>query len=338
MSTTTKQGLETQLARGEIAPLYLLFGAEGYLRDAAARRITDAALRGASLREFNETSFSLSGADVQHAIASAEQLPMMAERRVVRVTDFSKLREDDEAALARYLNRPAETSVVLFVADDLDKRRKFSKTLLDACASVEFAAMSDNEATAWARDRLKKLKAEADERALRHLVALAGTGARRLSNEIDKLATAALPAGRVTMGLVDSLVRRSREHSNFELTDHLVARDRRRSIETLRRLLDDGVEPVMLIGLLSSSYHKLALAKALMAQGAPPGEVNRLAPYQFDLREKFLAQARRTDARDITRSIARVAAADVAIKTSLGGGGVKGSRLQLEMLVCELTG
>lgn len=337
MSTVTRAELERQLAQGKIVPLYLLFGAEGYLRDAAARRIIDAALRDASLREFNETSFSLASADTQHAIAAAEQLPMMGSRRVVRVTDFSKLREEDEAALARYLNRPAETSVVLFVADDLDKRRKFSKTLLESCASVEFAAMSENDATAWARARLKKLKAEADERTLRHLVALVGSGARRLSNEIEKLATAALPAGVVTMELVDSLVKHSRELSNFELTDHLVARDRRRSLETLRRLLDDGVEPVMLIGLLSSSYHKLALAKALMSQGAPNTEVNRLAPYQFDLREKFLAQARRTDSREITRSIARIAAADVAIKTSLGGGG-KGSRLQLEMLVCELTG
>ncbi|HVG30485.1 MAG TPA: DNA polymerase III subunit delta [Pyrinomonadaceae bacterium] len=337
MSNLTRAELERQLSQGRLAPVYLLFGAEDYLRDAAARRISDAALRDASLRDFNETSFSLASADVQHAIAAAEQLPMMAARRVVRVTDFSRLREEDEAALARYLARPAETSVVLFVADDLDKRRKFSKTLLESCASVEFPAMSDADATAWARERLKKLKADADERTLRHLVALVGTGARRLSNEIDKLASAALPAGHVTMELVDSLVRRSREHSNFELTDHLVARDRRRSIETLRRLLDDGVEPVMLIGLLSSSYHKLALAKALMSQGAPNNEVNRLAPYQFDLREKFLAQARRTDAREIARSIARIAAADVAIKTSLGGGG-KGSRLQLEMLVCELTG
>ena len=337
MSTLTRAELERQLAQGRIAPLYLLFGAEDYLRDAAARRVVDAALRDAPLREFNETSFSLSAADAQQAIASAEQLPMMAARRVVRVTDFSKLREDDEAALARYLARPAETSVVIFVADDLDKRRKFSKTLLEACASVEFAAMSDGEAKAWARERLKGLKAEANERTLAQVVALAGTGARRLGNELDKLATAALPSGQITMELVEALVRRSREHSNFELTDHLVARDRRRSLETLRRLLDDGVEPVMLIGLLSSSYHKLALAKALMAQGAPTGEVNRLAPYQFDLREKFLAQARRTDAREITRSITRIAAADVAIKTSLGGGG-KGSRLQLEMLVCELTG
>ena len=34
---------------------------------------------------------------------------------------------------------------------------------------------------------------------------------------------------------------------------------------------------------------------------------------------------------------ARIAQADLAIKTSLGGGGERGSRLQLEMLVCELS-
>jgi DNA polymerase-3 subunit delta len=332
MSTTTKQGLETQLSRGEIAPLYLLFGAEDFLRDAAARRIVDAALTGASLREFNETSFSLASTDAQQAIASAEQLPMMAQRRVVRLTDFTKLREEDEGALVRYCARPSRGTVVIFVADELDKRRKFSKSLMDVCVSIEFPAMSDADAAAWARDHLRKLKAETDERTLRQIIALTGTSARRLKLELDKLATNALPTARITMPLVDALVGRSREYSNFELTDHLVARDRRRALETLRRLLDDGVEPIMLIGLLSSSYHKLALAKSLMARGAPNTEVNRLAPYNFDARQKFLALAIRTDARELARSISRIAAADLAIKTSQAT-----PRLQLEMLVCELA-
>ena len=94
---------------------------------------------------------SLAAADVQRAIAAAEQLPMMAPRRVVRVTDFGKLREDQEAALLRYLARPAETAVVVFLADDLDKRRKLSKTLIESCVSVEFAAMTDENLRLLAR-------------------------------------------------------------------------------------------------------------------------------------------------------------------------------------------
>jgi DNA polymerase-3 subunit delta len=332
MSVLTREKLWGELKAKRIAPLYLLFGAEDYLRDAAARKIADEALRGAGLREFNEANFSLASADVQQAIAAAEQLPMMSERRVVRITDFGKLREADEGALLRYLARPAESSVVVFVADDLDKRRKLSKTLLETCVSVEFAPLADNELAAWARDYLKKLKAEADERTLRQIIALVGTSVRRLANELDKLATAALPTGRVTMEFVDALVGRSRELSNFELTDHLIAKDRKGALRTLRRLLEDDAEPVMLLGLIASNYHRLALAKELMAAGRPKEEVFRLVPMPFNKREDFLATARRTESADLARRISRIAAADLAIKTSLAT-----PRLQLELLICELS-
>src|ERR671916_2238573 len=151
MGTISREELWKRIKGGRVEPLYLLFGPEDYLRDAAARRIADAALEGASLREFNESGYSLSGVDVQQAIAAAEQLPMMAARRVVRVTDFARLREADEGALARYLARPAETSTVIFVADALDKRLKLSKQLLDACVSVEFVPLSDSALAAWAK-------------------------------------------------------------------------------------------------------------------------------------------------------------------------------------------
>src|SRR5215207_3581119 len=332
MATLTREELWRELKAGKVGPLYLLFGPEDYLRDAAARAVADAALKGAPLREFNESGFSLTSGDVQHAIAAAEQMPMMGGRRVVRVTDFGRLREADEGALVRYVTRPVETSTVVFVADNLDKRLKLSKTLLEVCRSVE-----DAELAAWARDRLKHLGAHADERALRQTIALAGPSVRRVATELEKLATAALPGGQVTTELVDELVGRSRELSNFELSDHLIARDRRRALETLRKLLDDGAEPVMLLGLLASNFHRLALAKELMTRGAPEQEVFRVVNMPFSQRKEFLATARRADAQELARRIGRIAEADLAVKTSLGGGGDRGSRLQLEMLVCELS-
>ena len=333
MSTLTREELRRDLKQGRIASLYLLYGAEDFLRDNAARAIADAVLRDAPLREFNEASFNLASVDVQQAIAAAEQMPMMAARRVVRITDFSKLREADEEALARYITRPAESSVVIFVADDLDKRRKLSKTLLDTCTAVEFAPLSDAELATWAKDQLRKLKVEADERVLHQIIALVGSNVRTLSNELNKLATSAIGQGRITMEMIDDLVGRSRVLSNFELTDHLILRNRKRALQILQRLLDDGAEPVMLIGLIASNYHRLALAKELMSRNAAKEEVFRLVGMPFSKREEFLATARRSDARTLTRSIERIAAADLAIKTSQAT-----PRLQLELLICELTG
>lgn len=331
MSLLTRSDLHRILKQGETRPLYLLFGAESYLRDLAAHAIKDMCLKGASLREFNEASYSLASTDVQQAIAAAEQLPMMASRRVVEIRDFGKLREADEEALMRYLARPVESSTVIFIADDLDKRRKLSKTLLDVCVAVEFAPLSDTELAEWAKKRLRDLKVQTDERTLHQIVALVGSDVRTLSNELEKLATAALGSGLISMEMVDTLVGRSRELSNFELADHLIAKNRKRALQTLRRLLDDGAEPVMLIGLIGSNYRRLALAKELMSKGAANQDVYRQVGI-FGRREEFLATARRSDAQVLARSIRRIAAADLAIKTSQAT-----PRLQLELLICELA-
>ena len=332
MGSFTRDELRRALKEGRVELLYLLFGEETYLRDLAARAITEAVLRDAPLREFNESTFSLGSMDAQQAIATACQLPMMSSRRVVRVTEFSRLREADEAALMRYISRPSESSVVIFIADEFDKRRKLSKTLLDACAAVEFAPLRDADLVKWAKDHLKTWKVEVDDRSLHQIVALVGSDVRTLSNELDKLATAALSSGRITMEMIDSLTGRSRELSNFELTDHLISRNRKQALRILRRLLDDGAEPVMLIGLIASNYHRLALAKDLMSRQASKEEVFRLVAMPYSKREEFLTTARRTDAASLARSIERIAAADLAIKTSQAT-----PRLQLEMLVCELA-
>ncbi len=332
MPTLTRDELRKSLKRGDIKPLYLLFGEEDYLRDQAARAITEVVLRDAPLREFNETSFSLTSADVQQAIASAEQLPMMSPRRIVKITDFNKLREESEDALARYLSRPAESSVVIFLSSDLDKRKKLSKQLLDSCVSVEFAPLKNDELKQWARNRFNNLNIAVDEQALGQIVALVGSDVRTLTNEIEKLATAAIDSGRVTIEIVDDLVRRSREFSNFELTDHLVTKNRKRALDILHKILNDGAEPVMLIGLIAGNYHRLALAKEMMSRGAQREDVFRVVAMPMFKRDDFLAVARRTDAKELAKSLVRIAETDLAIKTSLST-----PRLQLEMLVCELT-
>jgi DNA polymerase-3 subunit delta len=330
MKALSRTELERSL-RESPQPLYLLLGTERFLRDTAARAITEAGLHGTLLREFNESSFNLQRDSVHSAIAAAEQLPMMSERRVVRIRDFGRLRESDEESLIRYLNNPAPSTVMIFIADDLDKRKKATKSLIDNCVVVDFPPLKDAEAKAWARTRLKELKVTVDDAVLSEIINLVGTDVQTLFNEIDKLASAVADTGRITPDVVDELIGRSRELSNFELGDHLLAHNRKRALETLYRLLDDGAEPVMLIGLIAGNYHRLALAKALLAKGGRE-EVFRnvsLPPFK---RDAYIANLQRNDAAKIARGLQLTAAADLAIKTSQAT-----PRLQLEMLVCELA-
>ena len=99
MPTRTRKDLEQALKKGDVEPVYFLHGSEVYLRDQAVKAITDTALTGTLLREFNDSSFNLLSDDVRDAIAAAEQLPMMSARRVVRLEKFARLREVDEEIL-----------------------------------------------------------------------------------------------------------------------------------------------------------------------------------------------------------------------------------------------
>jgi DNA polymerase III subunit delta len=331
MKTLSRMELERSLRQG-LEPLYLLVGPERYLRRAAAREISEAALSGTLIRDFNEASFCLLTDAVQSAIAAAEQLPMMSERRVVRIRDFARLRDADEDVLIAYLGNPSPSTVMIFTADDLDKRKKSTKALLDACTVVDFSPLKDSEAKAWAKTYLKSLKSAVDDQVLSEIINLVGTDIQTLANELDKLTSAAADTGRITIELVDELIGRTRELSNFELGDHLLANNRKRALETLHRLLDDGAEPVMLIGLIAGNYHRLALGKHLLARGGRD-EVFRTISCPPFKRDSYIATLQRSDAKKIARGIQLTAAADLAIKTSQAT-----PRLQLEMLVCELSG
>ncbi len=331
MTNLSRLELERHLGAGRLAPLYLLLGTESYLRTSAAREIANTALSGTLLREFNECTFSLLTDAIESAIAAAEQMPMMAERRVVRIKDFAKLREADEEILIRYLNNPANSTVMIFIADELDKRKTATKVLLEKCTVVEFPPLKDGEAKAWARTRLKELKITADDQALSEIIRLVGTDTQTLLTELDKLASAAANTGRITLELIDELIGRSRELSNFELGDHLLAQNRKRALETLHRLLDDGAEPVMLIGLIAGNYHRLALGKQLLTRGTRDDVFRNISLPPFK-RDGFIATLQRSDAHKIARGIQLIASADLAIKTSQAT-----PRLQLEMLVCELA-
>ncbi len=346
MAILTREDLRNQLRKREILPVYVLFGPETYLRDLAVKTICDLSFAAGEARDFNETEFSLGiEGNLGRALAAAEQLPMMANRRVIRIADVrvssvvarDTLREDDENVLQAYLKRPAESSIVIFVAEEFDKRRRMAKLLTDNVTAVEFTPLQDAELNKWARGKIADAGSEIDDRALRLLVALVGPDVRRLTVEIEKLSTAALPDRVISSELVESLVANSREVSNFDLTDNLFSGQKGEALKILNKILDDGSEPLALLGLISYNVRRLLMAKDAMSQGLDRGAVARIAKLRYSDQEAFLATARRTDQQKLERAIKRLAEVDLAIKTSIGGPGPPGARLQIEMLVAELA-
>ncbi|HMQ03580.1 MAG TPA: DNA polymerase III subunit delta [Pyrinomonadaceae bacterium] len=342
----TRASLREQLRRREIAPVYTFFGEETYLRDAAVKYLADICFGEGELREFNEVEFRLNTSeDLVAALASAEQLPMMAQRRVVLVRDVrvahtsnrDTLKEEDLDVLAAYLERPSPSSVVVFVADELNAVRKAGKLLRNKTVAVEFDKLKTDELRRWAEGQFQERGSRVDGQTVAYLLARAGDDLRRLQLEIAKLTAASLPSGEINRDLIDLLVPHSAEISNFALTDQLMSGRHRDALVTLRKLFDDGIEPLALLGLISSNYRRLILASQMFLDGATPDDVIGSAKAYGPSQKEFLAAARRRPPRGFEKTISRIAKTDVAIKNSIAGSGNTAGRIQLEMLVCELA-
>ncbi|NOT46564.1 MAG: DNA polymerase III subunit delta, partial [Acidobacteria bacterium] len=257
--------------------------------------------------------------------------------RVAATSNRDSLKEEFAESLAAYLENPAESSVVLFLVDELNGNRKLGKLLKEKTVAVDFERLKEGDLRDWIKGQFRDLGSEADVSTIRHLIALAGDDVRRLMNEVRKLSAAALPGKTVTVDLIDSLVPNTREISNFGLTDNLLAGRKTQALSVLKKILDDGTEPLALLGLISSSYRRLMIAHEMFARNESRNNIVSAAKTFGPGQDAFLASARRIETKKLTKAIERIARTDLAIKTSVGGSGNAGSRLQIEMLVCELA-
>lgn len=342
----SRNDLRNHVKERKFAPVYVLFGAETYLRDAAARTIADLSFGEGDFRDFNENTFSLNTSDnLKNALAVARQLPMMSAHRVVTINDIrisatgyrDTITEDHEEMLSAYIDAPSETTTVIMIADELNGVRKMGKFLRSKTAAVEFAPLDEKELRDWTKKEFEKAGAAIDGVTLREFVSRIGPDLRRMTNEVKKVATAALPDTRITPELIDQLIPNVREVDHFSLTDAIVAGRRKPAMEMLAKALDDGAEPLALLGLLAYNYRRLLMAKDMMDRGVERREVERVLNLRYGKQEPFLAAARRVEMKNLEAAVQKLAATDLAIKTSIGGSGPAGARLQIEMLVCELA-
>ncbi|MFN0123327.1 MAG: DNA polymerase III subunit delta [Blastocatellia bacterium] len=326
-----------EIKSGQIATMYLLEGGETYLRDRALQALIDHAVD-EGLRDFNVTRIDVQQGNLDEALSIATQYPMMSRRRLVVVTGFEAINDDKVIELLKdYVRDPAPTTALTFVSSGLDNRRNIATILRKCCRVVGFDPLDEREAAPrWLNEYFSRAGCALDQGAAAYLIGMAGTDLRRLSMEADKLISYAGPAARVGRQDIDALVQYTREHSSFEITDAILDGHRRRALELTTRLFENGGEyeqtqALLLLGAIAGSFRRLLVAKELMAQNAAMSEISKAVGLPDFAVRKLNERARRHDLAAILHAISRIAATDIALKTSRAT-----PRLLLEILICEL--
>jgi len=206
----------------ELAAVYLITGTDRPKVGRALRR-----LRGRIGDDATEilSAHEAGGEDV---VASCNALGLFAvERRLVIVEDVQRWKAADLKALGEYLPRPAPTSVLVLVGDEVKPDSPLAKAVAEAGEVLVYDLPKRGrkaDLPRWVEAELRERGVLVDHEAARAIVELVGDNANELATEVDKLATWA-DDERIGEREVVALVPARAEAPPFDLTDAWGARD-----------------------------------------------------------------------------------------------------------------
>lgn len=163
--------------------VYLLHGDNEFLKEEKSRALIDQ-LADPATRDFNLDVLRGGEADASRVANALDALPVMADRRVVVIRDFTALKKDAMAALLRYLERPAPDTVLVLVAPS---GWKGDAAISAKCKSVPCKTPNDDDAQEWTIARASLLGLTIEVPAARALVQATGTDLGLIDGELRKL-------------------------------------------------------------------------------------------------------------------------------------------------------
>lgn len=309
----------------QFAPLYLLYGTEGFLINETKQKLMNNVLTEEE-KDFNFATYDLEETPVETAIEEAETLPFMGERRLVILHNpifltGEKKKDKVEHNLARleaYLSNPSPFTILVFAApyEKLDERKKLTKLLKKQAIVAEAKKLNEGELKVWVRDRAAENGVQIDEEAIDLLLALSGANLMMLMNELDKLALYCQDSKRIDQEAVSALASRSLEQNIFDLVDKAVKRNIDQALRIYYDLLKQNEEPIKILAVLAGQFRLIFQVKELGRRGyGPPQIAGRLKVHPFRVK-LALGQAEKFTEEEIVRIMDRLARADLQMKTS----------------------
>jgi DNA polymerase-3 subunit delta len=314
------------LKRGNIAPVYLFYGPEVYLREQALARFKEILLEPATA-EFNLDLLDGEGTGPDAIVAAAGLPPLLAARRLVIVRQAGLFRparagagesgeRPGEALLRSYLEQPAaETCLVFDAGEAVDKRRKIYKLVAAKGRVVEFSLLKPTEIYRWLEQRARQegrgIQREASEEMLRRR----GKSLISLYQEMEKLINYTAPGTTITPREVRDLVPEKLEDSIFAVVDAIGEKQCARALQGIRDLLLCRVQPHYILAMVVRQFRLILLAGELRREGCSGPELAaRLGAHPF-VAKKVQEQGRNFTTAQLLELLDSLGEIDVKTKT-----------------------
>ena len=250
------------------------------------------------IKEFEEI-------DARRLMDEALTPSLFSQSRVFLVMNAEKAKKGLVEDLAA-LDKVANSSLKIILATD---NPKSADGWMKTFPAVQIDPLRPAEVSKWLMDRYGVTAETA-----RYIVETVGTDLYPLHNEMEKLRTYA--EGRtIEMRDVDSLVLRAEKFGPFELDDAILARDYKRSVQIVGAMLDEGVEPLIILSRVVRVWRQLFVGKGLAGKHAAK-DVAAAAMFPSWKAADLVAACRKYEWKQLARGFHELLNADRAFKTS----------------------
>ena len=322
------QTLNQDIKTRTFKPLYCLYGEETYLKRSFKFRLRDAILGEDTM---NYHYFEGKDADIRPIIDAADTLPFFADYRLVLIENSGLFKKNADE-LVKYLPSAPESTILLFVESQMDRRSKLYKAVQARGYAVELKRQEPAYIEKWILSLLKPEGKQITRQTLRLFLERTGNDMELIRTELDKLL--AYTAGRdvITDGDVEAIGSVQLSGHIFDMVGALSARDRSRATALYKDLLALKEPPMRILFLIARQFNQLMQVRQLSDDKIPRQEIAKrlgLNPY---IAGKIQSQARAFSPKALKAAVAACVEAETAVKT-----GNLSDQLAVELLLVQLT-
>lgn len=311
----TAAELERAINSGHYPPLLFLYGEEQFLLDRTLKHLLDKAIP-QDARDFNLTIFHPKEFSAAKLLDTVRTYPVFFQRRVVIVKGAHQIAAAELEGVQAYLPQPLPETLLIFVGEKIDARRKFFIDFKKFGELIEFKKLYDNQLPAAIRDLARQNNLTLTDAALALVCRRLGPNLQEVQTELIKLGLYLGEKRLADVADVEAVVTGSRQETVFALNDAIGDRQKAQAVELVGRILDEGLPALVVLNMLTRHMRNLCKVGEMVAQKRSKGEIAKVAgvnPYFLD---SLIRQSRNFSGDGMRQVFERLLATDLALKSA----------------------
>ena len=292
--------IKEHIKRNEFKPVYLLYGSEDYLKKLYKDKLKEAIMAGGD--EMNFSYFEGKGLDVNEVMHIAETMPFFADRRLIIIENSSLFKSQSD--LADYIKEMPETTYIVFVESEVDKRNRLYKAVKDIGYISEMNGMDEKNLKLWTLSLLNKDGKKITDQTMTYFLDKVGTDMENIRSELEKVICYALDRDIITVEDIDAVCTEQVTGKIFLMIDAIAAKNERRALELYYDLITLKEKPMSILYLIIRHFNILMNVKSMNAVGTPSSTIASKAGIPPFAVSKYMGQAKNFQLSVIKQAIA----------------------------------